>query len=177
MLVSARMRGVSLIQLMVTVGAAGAMASIALPWYGDNVRRTRAAEGASLAAPVRLKVHTEALGIENVQYRSPLYSPPVSPNGTPMVEWTYESRQPTEAVSSVIRSGNTVIVNFSNKMAGSRGELYSLIWVGQTTGAGMKWECLADAAASAALSELGNGGAPVQNPLPAKWAPGGCRTT
>lgn len=172
-------RGFTLIELMVAVGLLGALASVALPWYGDSVRKSRVAEAVALAAPARLKAQSEALGIDLPSSAS---KPRVYYSCAPGMKcgqatWTYEAKNPNPQVRDIVRYQSFVVVNFTDQLAGSNGEKYSLVFAGIPKGERTVWECQADAAAVNSLNTIGSSGAPVQNPLPAKWAPSGCKTS
>jgi type IV pilus assembly protein PilA len=174
-----RSLGFSLIETMIAVGVAGVLAAIGLPWYGDTVRKSKVAEGVTLAAPAKAKVAGELLGLERVNQSSGwAYSCGRNQAGEQVcpIVWETIASNPSKNISSIARAGNTVVVNFSPEIAGTDGTLYSLLMVGTQNAAGVNWECLAGSAAASELSRLSSGSVPVQAPLPAKWAPAHCRT-
>jgi len=170
-------KGFSLIEAMVAVGVAGVLAAVGLPWYGDSVRKSKVAEGVTLASPTKAKISGELMGLDRVP--SAVYGCSMDANGNLVcpIPWQLIASNPSKNVSAIMRVGNSVIVNYSAELAGADGTLYSLLWTGTQTPAGVNWECLADAAASAQLSSLQGGTVPVQTALPAKWAPKQCRTS
>ena len=171
-------KGFSLVEAMVAVGVAGVLAAVGLPWYGDSVRKSKVAEGVTLAAPTRAKVSGELLGLDR-RPQIPYGSCLLAPNGNPVcpIPWEMIAQNPSKSVSAIMRVGGAVVVNYSAELAGADGTLYSLLWTSSRTPAGVTWECLADATASAQLSTLQGGTVPVQAALPAKWAPKQCRTS
>ena len=164
--------GLTLIEIIIALAVVGVLAAIALPSYGNYVRRTMAAEGLSLAQPTMIKLR------EEVMYQE--YTP--SPNNLHGKSYTSShgnksisgSPNLSAMVKSVARHDLIVVITYTREFDPEGQTEYSLVMSGTQANDNVVWQCKSGPAAAADLAAASSGGVRVGQPLPSKWAPNGC---
>jgi type IV pilus assembly protein PilA len=161
--------GYTLIEILIALAVVGLLAAIALPSYGNYVRRTMAVEGLTLAEPTMLKLR------EEVMYQEYKPSKRVNQEGLAFSqEWTPPVPNLSATVKSVVRHDLRVVINYTREFDPEGQTEYSVVMSGTLANDSVAWQCKSGPAAAADLAAASAGGARVGAPLPSKWAPSGC---
>ena len=161
--------GFTLIEIIIALAVVGLLAAMALPSYGNYVRRTMAAEGLSLAQPTMIKVR------EEVMYQEYTPSKKEHREGLAFSQaWTPPLPDLSAMVKSVVRHDLKVVINYTREFDPEGQTEYSLVMSGTQANDNVVWQCKSGPAAAADLAAASSGGVMVGQPLPSKWAPNGC---
>lgn len=175
--------GSMLIELMIVLSVVAVLSGITLPWYGTYVRKTQVGAGLALSGPARARteelVNTGQLiedGIAAGGYWGCNDSSDSGANCSPTPgeyhsAWESVSTNPSAQVSSVVRVGTVVIVNFSSSFDP---EPYSLVLNGSLADGQLTWQCMTGPSAKNILGAAKGAGAPTGKEIPADWAPVAC---
>ena len=163
--------GFTLIEIIIALAVLGLLAAIALPSYGNYVRRAMAAEGLTLAEPTMLKLREEVIYQE---YRPSNNNPPTEPPAPFDKPPTPPLPNLSAMVKSVDRHDLTVVITYTPEFDPKGQTEYSLVMSGTQANDNVVWQCKSGAAAAADLAAASSGGIRVGQPLPSKWAPNGC---
>ena len=170
-------QGFSLLELVIAVAVVGLLVAVALPSYGNYTRRALAAEGLTLAQPTLIQMREEVINQEYVP------SPGAPPPPPPGVAYSREQRpirrtkvmpSLSETVKSIVRHDLTVVINYTRAFDPEGQKEYSLVMSGTLANDNVAWTCKSGSAAAADLAAVASEGIAVGEPLPTKWAPGGC---
>ncbi len=170
--------GLTLVEVMIGVAVVGVLAAVVTPTYGNYTRRAKVAEGLVMAQPLMNKVREEVTIGEYVAVTTSFKKPSHGVATTaPDAVVPVVVPQLSSLVTSVVRYGLVVVVNFSQAFDPSAPAGYSLAMKGTMVNGALTWDCKVGAAAQPLLSTVSNSGAVVGVPLPLKWAPAGCVDT
>lgn len=175
-------QGVSLIEIMIVCVIVALAAAVAVPWYGDHVRRGRVSEGVELGSVARVKA-AELVTIGQVTASGvPMeaaWAPPIMLDGqsAPLPEPTFEviSSNPSPYVAQVLRIQASYVVTYSPKLDPKTNAIYSIVYSARVNNGTVTWTCqVGDSARDNLVAASSYSRVDLGQPLPGNLAPKDC---